>query len=104
MNYSTKVRQDHIFVELATNPIPYSNFLAQTKGGLNEQGLDIAILEPTNPSDVTELIGSGKVDMGLKAMIHTFAAKARGFPVTSVASFVGRTIHRSLVLKGQWYH
>ena len=61
-------------------------FLAQTKGYFKREGLDVAILEPSNPSDVTELIGSGKVDMGLKAMVHTSAAKARGFPVSSIGS------------------
>ncbi|CAI4720137.1 BAP_1a_G0043740.mRNA.1.CDS.1 [Saccharomyces cerevisiae] len=60
----------------------------------------MAILEPTNPSDVTELIGSGKVDMGLKAMIHTLAAKARGFPVTSVASLLDEPFTGVLYLKG----
>ncbi|AOA65181.1 Hydroxymethylpyrimidine phosphate synthase involved in thiamine biosynthesis [Komagataella phaffii CBS 7435] len=63
-------------------------YLAQKLGYFKDEGLDIAILEPGNPSDVTELIGSGKVDMGLKAMIHTLAAKARGFPVTSVGSLL----------------
>ena len=37
---------------------------------------------------VTEIIGSGKVDMGFKAMIHTLAAKARRFPITSVGSLL----------------
>lgn len=74
-------------------------YLAQTKGYFKEQNLDIALLEPTNPSDVTELIGSGKVDMGLKAMIHTLAAKARGFPVTSVASLLDEPFTGLLYLK-----
>jgi pyrimidine precursor biosynthesis enzyme len=39
-------------------------------------------------ADVTEIIGSGKVDLGFKAMIHTLAAKARGFPVTSIGSLL----------------
>ncbi|KAL1595382.1 Glycylpeptide N-tetradecanoyltransferase [Nothophoma quercina] len=38
--------------------------------------------------DVTEIIGSGKVDLGFKAMIHTLAASARGFPVTSIGSLL----------------
>jgi pyrimidine precursor biosynthesis enzyme len=38
--------------------------------------------------DVTEIIGSGKVDLGFKAMIHTLAAAARGFPVTSIGSLL----------------
>jgi pyrimidine precursor biosynthesis enzyme len=37
---------------------------------------------------VTEIIGSGKVDLGFKAMIHTLAAAARGFPVQSIGSLL----------------
>lgn len=48
-------------------------YLAQAKGFFNEEGLKVALLEPNDPSDVTEIIGSGKVDMGFKAMIHTLA-------------------------------
>ncbi|CAI4307079.1 ADQ_G0006570.mRNA.1.CDS.1 [Saccharomyces cerevisiae] len=93
---------DKITFLLNWQPTPYHIpiFLAQTKGYFKEQGLDMAILEPTNPSDVTELIGSGKVDMGLKAMIHTLAAKARGFPVTSVASLLDEPFTGVLYLKG----
>ncbi|KAJ0416407.1 NMT1/THI5 like-domain-containing protein [Aspergillus carlsbadensis] len=48
-------------------------YLAQSKGFFKEEGLKVALLEPNDPSDVTEIIGSGKVDMGFKAMIHTLA-------------------------------
>lgn len=48
-------------------------YLAQSKGYFKEEGLKVALLEPNDPSDVTEIIGSGKVDMGFKAMIHTLA-------------------------------
>lgn len=62
--------------------------------------MDVAILEPSIPSDVTELIGSGKIDMGLKAMVHTLAAKARGFPVTSVGSLLDEPFTGILYLEG----
>lgn len=82
-------------------PAPYHIpiYLAKVKNYFEDEGLDIAILEPSNPSDVTELIGSGKIDMGLKAMIHTLAAKARGFPVTSVASLLDEPFTGVLYLK-----
>jgi pyrimidine precursor biosynthesis enzyme len=51
-------------------------YLAQKLGYFQDEGIKVAILEPSDPSDVTEIIGSGKVDMGFKAMIHTIAAKA----------------------------
>jgi pyrimidine precursor biosynthesis enzyme len=50
-------------------------YLAQSKGYFKEEGLKVALLEPNDPSDVTEIIGSGKVDMGFKAMIHTLAVR-----------------------------
>jgi pyrimidine precursor biosynthesis enzyme len=37
---------------------------------------------------VTEIIGSGKIDMGFKAMIHTLAASARSYPITSIGSLL----------------
>jgi pyrimidine precursor biosynthesis enzyme len=55
--------------------IPYHApiYLAQSMGFFAEEGIKVAILEPTDPSDVTEMIGAGKADLGLKAMIHTLA-------------------------------
>lgn len=75
-------------------------YIAQLKGFFEKEGVQVSVLEPSNPSDVTELIGSGKVDMGLKAMVHTLAAKARGFPVTSVGSLLDEPFTGILYLKG----
>lgn len=60
---------------LSRHATPYHAplYLAQSKGYFKEEGLKVALLEPNDPSDVTEIIGSGKVDMGFKAMIHTLA-------------------------------
>jgi len=74
-------------------------YLAQKLGFFAEQDLKVAILEPNDPSDVTELIGSGKIDMGFKAMIHTLAAKARGFPVTSIGSLLDEPFTGVVYLK-----
>lgn len=52
-------------------------YLAQSKGYFKDEGLKVALLEPNDPSDVTEIIGSGKVDMGFKAMIHTLAVRSQ---------------------------
>ncbi|SMR41861.1 unnamed protein product [Zymoseptoria tritici ST99CH_3D1] len=53
-------------------------YLAQAKGYFKDEGIKAAIMEPNDPSDVTEIIGSKKVDLGFKAMIHTLA---RDFPI-----------------------
>ncbi|KAK1985824.1 NMT1/THI5 like-domain-containing protein [Colletotrichum cereale] len=74
-------------------------YLAQAKGYFKEEGIKVALLEPNDPSDVTEIIGSGKVDLGFKAMIHTLAAKARNFPVLSIGSLLDEPFTGVVYLK-----
>ncbi|TNY18442.1 NMT1/THI5 like-domain-containing protein [Rhodotorula diobovata] len=75
-------------------------FLAQAKGYFQDEGVKVAILEPNDPSDVTELIGRGSADMGAKAMVHTIAAKARSYGVTSVGTLLDEPFTGLLYLKG----
>ncbi|PWN17844.1 NMT1-domain-containing protein [Microstroma glucosiphilum] len=75
-------------------------FLAQAKGFYKEEGIQVAILEPNDPSDVTEIIGSGKVDMGAKAMIHTIAGSARGFPIESIGTLMDEPFTGVVYLEG----
>ncbi|KAG5660975.1 hypothetical protein KAF25_002618 [Fusarium avenaceum] len=74
-------------------------YLAQAKGYFKEEGIKVALLEPNDPSDVTEIIGTGKVDLGFKAMIHTLAAKARNFPVQSIGSLLDEPFTGVVYLK-----
>ncbi|KAI5206876.1 NMT1-domain-containing protein [Aureobasidium subglaciale] len=91
-------------------------YLAQAKGFFKDEGLKVALLEPNDPSvclttssppdilsnlsqDVTEIIGSGKVDLGFKAMIHTLAGKARGFPILSIGSLLDEPFTGVVYLK-----
>ncbi|KAJ5451619.1 Glycogen synthase [Penicillium cf. griseofulvum] len=73
--------------------------LDSARGYFKDEGLKVALLEPNDPSDVTEIVGSGKVDMGFKAMIHTLAAKARDFPVTSIGSLLDEPFTGVVYLK-----
>jgi len=74
-------------------------YLAQALGYFKDEGIKVAILEPNDPSDVTEIIGSQKVDLGYKAMIHTLAAKARDFPILSIGSLLDEPFTGVVYLK-----
>ncbi|ORZ32587.1 thiamine biosynthesis transporter [Catenaria anguillulae PL171] len=74
-------------------------YLAQKLNFFADEGVKVALLEPSDPSDVTEIIGSGKIDLGLKAMIHTIAAKARGFNVTSIGTLLDEPFTGVLYIK-----
>ena len=70
------------------NPYHTPIFAAKALGFYEEEGIELAILEPDDPSDVTEIVGLGNVDFGLKAMIHTIAARAKGFQVISIGTLL----------------
>lgn len=70
------------------NPYHTPIFVAKALGYYANEGINLAILETTDPSDVTEIVGLGTVDIGLKAMIHTIAARAKGFPVVSIGTLL----------------
>ena len=68
------------------NPYHTPVFMAHYLDFYKEEALSPAIMETTDPSDVTDLIGQNKVDIALKAMIHTYAARAKGYEVLSVGT------------------
>jgi ABC-type nitrate/sulfonate/bicarbonate transport system substrate-binding protein len=70
------------------NPYHTPIFAAKALGFYEDEGIKLAILEPTDPSDVTEIVGTGQVDIGLKAMLHTVAGYAKGYPIRSVATLL----------------
>jgi ABC-type nitrate/sulfonate/bicarbonate transport system substrate-binding protein len=70
------------------NPYHTPIFVGKALGFYEKEGIKLAILETTDPTDVTEIVGLGNVDFGLKAMIHTIAARAKGFDVTSIATLL----------------
>ena len=70
------------------NPYHAPIFIAKHLGYYHDVGIDIEILSPKDPSEVTKDIASGKADAGLKAMIHTIAGRARGYPIVSIGTLL----------------
>merc|ERR1711892_1000618 len=70
------------------NPYHTPIYVAKEQGWLKEEGIDPAILEATDPSDVTEIVGDGAIGLGLKAMIHILAAKDKGIDMKSFGTIL----------------
>ena len=87
-----------------TNPYHSPILVAQQLGFYLQEGIKIAILEPGDPSDVTELVGFGTVDFGVKAMIHTIAARAKGYTVTSIGTLLDEPPTGLIALKSSNIH
>jgi ABC-type nitrate/sulfonate/bicarbonate transport system substrate-binding protein len=85
---ATPLKKVTFLLNWYANPYHTPIFVAKSKGFYEEEGIDLALLETTNPSDVTEIVGSGAINMGLKAMIHILAAKERGIDLTSFGTLL----------------
>ena len=70
------------------NPYHVPLFVAKQRGYYEEAGIKLAILEPSDPSDVTEIAALGSVDFALKATIHTIAARKRNLNVCSIGTLL----------------
>ncbi|EIM19501.1 NMT1-domain-containing protein [Wallemia mellicola CBS 633.66] len=84
--------------ELSPYHVPL--IIAKYKGYFKDENLRVATIHPEDVSDVTEIVGSGKADLGLKAMIHTLAGKARGYPVKSIGTLMDEPFTGLLYLEG----
>jgi ABC-type nitrate/sulfonate/bicarbonate transport system substrate-binding protein len=81
------------------NPYHTPIFVAKALGYYEQVRIKLAILEPTDPSDVTEIVGTEKVDFGIKAMLHTVAGCAKGYKLTSIATLLDEPPTGLLALK-----
>lgn len=86
------------------NPYHTPIFVAKMLGFYEEENIQLAIIEPTDPSDVTEIVGTEHVDFGLKAMLHTVAGRVKGFSLTSIATLLDEPPTGLLALKSSGIH
>lgn len=100
-NFATRTT---LLLNWYANPYHTPIFVAKALGFYLEEKIHLAILEPTDPSDVTEIVGLGNVHIGIKAMIHTVAAKAKGFDVTSIGTLLDEPPTGLLSLKSAGIH
>jgi ABC-type nitrate/sulfonate/bicarbonate transport system substrate-binding protein len=88
MVMSTLSSRTTLLLNWYANPYHTPIFVAQALGYYEKEGIKLAILEPTDPSDVTEIVGLAHVDIGVKAMIHTMAARVKGYRIKSIGTLL----------------
>ncbi len=70
------------------NPYHIPIVVAKELGLYRKHNIELSLLEPTDPSDVTKIIGSGEIKLGLKAMIHCYAARSRSYKIKSIGTLL----------------
>ena len=90
-------------VSLALDWFPWSNhsgmFIAKDRGYFADEGLDVEIFTPGDPSTVLQTVASGRDDFGISYQTEVLIAREQGVPVVSIMALVQHPLNSVMALK-----
>lgn len=87
-----------LMLDWFVNPDHGPLIVAQQQGLFKEQGLDITIQEPTDPSLPAKLVAAGKVDFAVSYQPQLIQDVAAGLPLTRTATLISTPLNTLMVL------
>ncbi|WP_421383845.1 ABC transporter substrate-binding protein [Bacillus salacetis] len=89
-----------IMLDWYPNAVHSYLYAAIEKGYFKEEGLDVEIKFPANPTDPINLAAAGKIDLGISYQPDVIIARANeGIPVKSVAAIVRSPLNHVVFLE-----
>ena len=90
-------------VKLALDWYPNANhiglYIAERKGYFDDEGLDVDMYTPSDPSTVLQTVGAGQDDFGMSYQPDVLLARNEGVPVVSVLGVVQHPLNSVMTLK-----
>ena len=95
--------QENASVQLALDWYPNANhlglYIAQQKGYFEDEGLDVTMYTPSDPSTVLQTVASGADDFGMNYQPDVILARNEGVPVVSIAAVVQHPLNSVMALE-----
>ena len=89
-------------VSLALDWFPNSNhagiFEALKRGYFEEEGLEVNVYTPADPSSILQTVGAGRDDFGISYQPDLLQARSEGIPVVSVMGIVQHPLNSVMAL------
>lgn len=86
------------------NPDHGALIIAQQKGLFKEQGLDIKIQEPADPSLPAKLVAAGNIELAVSYQPQLIQDVVLGLPLTRVSTLIGTPLNTLMVLASSDIH
>lgn len=77
-----------VMLDFFPNPNHIPLYAAQVQGFFSEEGIEVEIMPPADPSDPAKLAATQAVDLALTPQINYLIAKAAGLPLISVGALI----------------
>lgn len=88
-----------LMLDWFVNPDHGPIIVAQEKGYFKDEGLDVEIIAPADPSDPPKMVAAGKADLGISYEPQLHLQVAEGMPLVRVGTLVATPLNCLLVLK-----
>ena len=90
-------------VSVALDWFPWSNhaglYVARERGHYAEEGLEVDIFTPGDPSTVLQTVASGRDDFGINYQTGVLLAREQGVPVVSIMALVQHPLNSVMALE-----
>ena len=94
---------DNTSVSLALDWFPNSNhagiYAALEQGYFEDEGLDVNVYTPADPSSVLQTVGAGRDDFGISYQTDLLQARNEGIPVVAVTGIVQHPLNSVMALE-----
>ncbi|MCB5160877.1 ABC transporter substrate-binding protein [Marinomonas algarum] len=87
-----------LMLDWFVNPDHGALIVAQQKGLFAEQGLDVRIQEPTDPSMPAKLVAAGNIDLAVSYQPQLIQDVAIGLPLMRISTLIGTPLNTLMVL------
>jgi len=88
-----------VLIDWFTNPVHGNMVVAKQKGYFAEQGLDVELVEPTDPSMSPKLIAAGQGDIAMNYQPNLVMQVEQGLPLVRIGTLVDTPFNSLAVLK-----
>ncbi len=88
-----------LLLDWFVNPDHAPIIVAQEKGFFADQGLEVEVIAPADPSDPPKLVAAGKGDLAISYQPQIHLQVAEGLPLIRVGTLVSTPLNCLLVLK-----
>ena len=103
ISMACSTEEEAVPVSLALDWYPNANhlglFIARQKGYFEDEGLDVTMYTPSDPSTVLQTVASGSDNFGMNYQPDVILARNEGVPVVSIAAVVQHPLNSVMALE-----
>jgi putative hydroxymethylpyrimidine transport system substrate-binding protein len=90
----------HVSLDFFVNPNHVPLVVCEEMGFFAEEGIEVDLFVPANPSDPVKLAASRAVDIALTPQINYLIARSEGLPLIAIGALIDRGLGGLLSLRG----